>query len=60
MFSQLLLLILHAQPFLIFGCHAMCVTFVMVINFINSSWEPTHVTVGVFEMKNTTSATMAN
>jgi hypothetical protein len=38
----------------------MCVTFVMVINFINSSWEPTHVTVGVFEMKNTTSATMAN
>jgi hypothetical protein len=32
----------------------------MVVNFINSFWEPTQVIVGVFEMKNTTSATMAN
>jgi hypothetical protein len=35
-------------------------TFATVVNFINNSWEPTHVTIGVFEMQNTTSATMAN
>jgi hypothetical protein len=35
-------------------------TFAMIINFIYSSWEPTHVTVGAFEMQNTTNATMAN
>jgi hypothetical protein len=35
-------------------------TFAMIVNFINSSLELTHVNVGVFEMQNTTSATMAN
>jgi hypothetical protein len=36
------------------------VTFVMVVSFINSSWEPTHVTMGIFEMHNITNASMAN
>jgi hypothetical protein len=35
-------------------------TFAMVVNFINNSWEPTHVTIEAFEMQNTTNATMAN
>jgi len=26
--------------------------FAMIVNFINSFWEPIHVIVGVFEMKN--------
>jgi hypothetical protein len=36
------------------------VPFVMVVSFINSSWEPTHVTMGIFEMHNITNASMAN
>jgi len=35
-------------------------TFAMVVNFLNDSWEPSHVTMGIFEVQNTTSATMAN
>ncbi len=35
-------------------------TFAMVINFINSSWEPTHVIVRIFEVHNTTNVTMEN
>jgi hypothetical protein len=35
-------------------------TFVMVVNFTNSSLELTHVTMGIFEMQITTNATMAN
>jgi len=34
--------------------------FTMVVNFINSFWEPTHVIVGVFEMKNIIGASMGN
>jgi hypothetical protein len=34
--------------------------FAMVVNFINSLWEPTHVIVGVFEVKNIIGASMAN
>jgi hypothetical protein len=32
----------------------------MVMNFINPSWEPTHVTIGIIELDNTIGATMAN
>jgi hypothetical protein len=35
-------------------------TFVMVVNPINTSWEPTHVIIGIFEIHNTTSVAMAN
>jgi len=34
-------------------------TFAMVMNFINSSWEPTHVTIGIIELDNIIGATMA-
>ncbi len=30
------------------------------MSFINVSWEPCHETIGIFEVHNTTSATMAN
>jgi hypothetical protein len=33
-------------------------TFVMVVSFINSFWEPTHVTVRVFEVQNIIDGTM--
>jgi hypothetical protein len=32
--------------------------FAMIVNFINSFWEPTHVIIGVFEMKNIICASM--
>lgn len=35
-------------------------TFAMIINFINSSWEPTHMIVRIFEVHNTTNVTMDN
>jgi hypothetical protein len=35
-------------------------TFVMVVNFINISSKPTPVIVGIFEVHNITSATVAN
>jgi hypothetical protein len=35
-------------------------TFVMVMNFFNPSWDPTHVTIGIIERGNTIGATMAN
>jgi len=35
-------------------------TFVMVVSFINSFWEPIHMTVRVFEVQNTTNGTMEN
>ncbi len=35
-------------------------TFVMVVSFLNDSWEPNHVTMRIFEVQNTTCATMAN
>jgi hypothetical protein len=35
-------------------------TFVMVVKFINNSQEPTHVTIGIFEIHNIVGATMAN
>jgi len=38
--------------------HANYDTFTMVINFVNSYWEPTHVIVEVFEVQNTIGATM--
>jgi hypothetical protein len=34
--------------------------FAMGVSFINSSWDPTHVIIGVFEMKNITSVAMEN
>ncbi len=34
--------------------------FVMVVSFLNDSWEPSHVTMGIFEVRNITSAIMAN
>jgi hypothetical protein len=30
------------------------------VSFINASWEPCHEIIGIFEVHNTTSATMAN
>jgi hypothetical protein len=35
-------------------------TFVMVVNFLNDYWEPSHVTMGIFEVQNTIGATMVN
>jgi len=35
-------------------------TFAMVISFINVPWEPTHITIGIFEMCNIVRASMAN
>jgi hypothetical protein len=35
-------------------------TFVMVVNFLNDSWEPSRVTMGIFEVQNTTGVAMAN
>jgi hypothetical protein len=36
------------------------VKFTFKINFTNSSWESTHVIVGLFEVQNTISVTMTN
>ncbi len=33
---------------------------VIVVSFINTSWKPYHVTIGIFEVHNIASATMAN
>jgi hypothetical protein len=35
-------------------------TFAMVISFINVSREPTHITIGIFEVCNIVKASMAN
>jgi hypothetical protein len=32
----------------------------MIVSFVNSSWEPSHVIVGVFEVQNMIGATMGN
>ncbi len=32
----------------------------MVVNFINNFWEPTHIIVGIFEVKNIIGTSMAN
>jgi hypothetical protein len=40
--------------------HASYDTFAIIINFVNSYWEPTLVIFGVFEVQNTIGATMAN
>jgi hypothetical protein len=40
-----------------------CVSFDMnaiVVSFINTSWEPCHMTIGIFEVHNIVSATMTN
>jgi hypothetical protein len=34
--------------------------FAMVVSFLNDSWEPNHVTMGIFDIQNTACATMAN
>jgi hypothetical protein len=61
MFYLLLLHVLHAQHHLIFWMsHVGHDTFPMVMSFLNDSWEPNHVTMGIFEVQNTTSAAMAN
>jgi hypothetical protein len=35
-------------------------TFVIVVSFISTLWEPYHVTIWIFELHNTTSGVMAN
>jgi hypothetical protein len=40
--------------------HAGFDTFVMVVSLINTSWEPTHVIIGIFEIHNITHVAMAN
>ncbi len=35
-------------------------TFAMVMNFINPSWDPTHMTIGIIEPDNIIDATMEN
>jgi hypothetical protein len=35
-------------------------TFVTIVNFLNDSWKPNHVTMGIFEVQNTTHVRMAN
>jgi hypothetical protein len=33
--------------------------FVVVVNFLSSKWEAKHITIGLFEVSNTSGATMA-
>jgi len=40
--------------------HARHDIFAMVASFLNDYWVPSHVTMGIFEIQNTTCATMAN
>jgi hypothetical protein len=40
--------------------HARFDTFVMVVNPINTLWEPTHAMIGIFEIHNITRVAMAN
>jgi len=35
-------------------------TFAMVVNIINTSWEHTHVIIGIFEIHNIPSVAIAN
>jgi hypothetical protein len=35
-------------------------TFVIIVSFINASWEPCHVIIGIFEVHYTTGVAMAN
>jgi hypothetical protein len=50
MFSKLLFIVLHVKPLLIFACHMLVTIIHYVVNFITISWEPTQVTIGVFEV----------
>jgi hypothetical protein len=34
-------------------------TFVMIVHFLNDQWEPCHITIGFFEIVNTTKSAMA-
>jgi len=34
--------------------------FVIIVSFIDASWEPCHVTIGIFEVHNIASAAMTN
>ncbi len=40
--------------------HAKLDTFAMVVSPINTSWKPTHVIIGIFEIHNITRVAMAN
>jgi len=35
-------------------------TFIIVVSFINISWEPYHVTIGIFKVHNTIGVTITN
>jgi hypothetical protein len=35
-------------------------TFAMVVNIINTSWEHTHVTIGIFEVQNIPNVAITN
>jgi hypothetical protein len=58
MFSQLLLLVLHARLFLIFRCHALITTHLLWLLALSTTI--THVIVGVFEMQNIINVTITN
>jgi hypothetical protein len=44
----------------IWMCHVGFDAFTMVVNFINTSWEPTHVAIGIFEILYIVGATIKN
>jgi hypothetical protein len=41
-------------------CHVGFDAFTMVVNFINTLWEPTRVAIGIFEIHNIVGATIKN
>jgi hypothetical protein len=49
-FSKHLFLALHVETLLIFACCMLAMIVHYVVNFITISWDPTQVTIGVFEV----------
>jgi hypothetical protein len=49
-----------SRSFDLWMTHAGFNSFTIIVSFINASWEPYHVTIGIFEIDNIASATMAN
>ncbi len=52
--------ITYTCSFDIWTCRAGFDAFTMVVNFIITSWEPTHVAIGIFEIHNIIGATRTN
>ncbi len=50
----------YTCSFDIWMCRASFDAFTMVVSFINTSWEPTHVAIRIFEIHNIAGATITN